>query len=328
MARQHVHNRRAGRGSGGSSWISYSDIMAALVLVFVLFLVFNLYQYTRLMEEKAEEQRQMQIMLDNQKAQLDAQEGILIVQQAELDQAKADVASLQTTLDSQSEQLAQQTIILIGAQQELDQAYATLAEKETELGNLQIQLDAQREAFRAQTAELDNLVGVRTRIIQALSQALAANHISATVDPATGDIVLESTVFFDSNSSTVKPEGQELLRSFLPVYLGVLLSDEYSGYVGEIIVEGHTDSTGTYINNLKLSQNRALGVVEYCLNIVPAYQQGKLQSILTAKGRSYSDLIYNPDGTENKDASRRVEFKFRLKDSEMIDELNQILNGG
>ena len=45
MARQHVHNRRAGRGNSGSSWISYSDIMAALVLVFVLFLVYNLYQY-------------------------------------------------------------------------------------------------------------------------------------------------------------------------------------------------------------------------------------------------------------------------------------------
>ena len=40
MARQRVHNRRAGRGSagGGASWISYSDMMAALLLVFVLIL--------------------------------------------------------------------------------------------------------------------------------------------------------------------------------------------------------------------------------------------------------------------------------------------------
>ena len=52
MARQHVHNRRAGRGNSGSSWISYSDIMAALVLVFVLFLVYNLYQYNQTLESK------------------------------------------------------------------------------------------------------------------------------------------------------------------------------------------------------------------------------------------------------------------------------------
>ena len=34
---------------------------------------------------------------------------------------------------------------------------------------------------------------------------------------------------------------------------------------------------------------------------------------------------YNPDGTINMDESRRVEFKFRLKDEEMIDELKTLL---
>ena len=54
----------------------------------------------------------------------------------------------------------------------------------------------------------------------------------------------------------------------------------------------------------------------------------KLREILTAKGRSYSDPIYNEDGTINMDASRRVEFKFRMKDSEMIDEIRNILGSG
>jgi chemotaxis protein MotB len=54
----------------------------------------------------------------------------------------------------------------------------------------------------------------------------------------------------------------------------------------------------------------------------------KLQSILTAKGRSYSDRIIRPDGTEDMDASRRVEIQFRLKDTEMIQKINQILLHG
>ena len=54
----------------------------------------------------------------------------------------------------------------------------------------------------------------------------------------------------------------------------------------------------------------------------------KLRQVLTAKGRSYSDPVYNADGSVNMDASRRVEFKFRLKDSEMIDEMRQILTTG
>lgn len=47
--------------------------------------------------------------------------------------------------------------------------------------------------------------------------------------------------------------------------------------------------------------------------------------MLTANGRSWSNPIYNTDGTINDNQSRRVEFKFRLKDDEMIEELRQIL---
>ena len=37
-------------------------------------------------------------------------------------------------------------------------------------------------------------------------------------------------------------------------------------------------------------------------------------------------VIYRADGTVDMSASRRVEFKFRLKDSEMIEEMNRILS--
>ena len=52
MARQGMHNRRAGRGAGGgASWISYSDMMAALLLLFVLILCVSLYQYFDMLEK-------------------------------------------------------------------------------------------------------------------------------------------------------------------------------------------------------------------------------------------------------------------------------------
>ena len=54
----------------------------------------------------------------------------------------------------------------------------------------------------------------------------------------------------------------------------------------------------------------------------------RLQQIMTATGRASSDLVYNDDGTENAAASRRVEFKFSLKDAEMVAEMQRILQGG
>ena len=352
MARQRAHNRRAGRGmnTSGSSWISYSDMMAALVLVFVLFLTYNLYQYNTVLEQKTLEIEAQKLQLD-EKDGADAEElhqgheacnphGVL--EQGELNAAQANLVLAQDELKTAQDELSRQTIILIGKQQELEDAKTQLASKEEQLALLQITLgekekalmdatrllEAQRNAFAQQTDRISTMVGVRGEIIQELSAALAVNQIGATVDPNTGDIVLESTVFFESNRSEIKPEGKALLDNFLPIYLDVLLKDEYRGYLGEIIVEGHTDSSGTWLKNLRLSQDRAQTVAEYCyaMPTLTASQKALLQTILTAKGRSSNDLIYNGDGTENKDASRRVEFKFSLRDSEMIDEMRSILD--
>ncbi len=327
MARQRTHNQRAGRGNSGSSWISYSDIMAALVLVFVLFLVYNLYHYNQLLLIKSKELDTQKTLVSNQQKQLEEQAGILIVQQANLDAASAELMQIRLELSDKEDELEQQTIILIGKQEELDDARATLAARETELNQLQLQLGAQQELFEEQTRRLEEMVGVRSEIVRELSSVLAASNLAAQVDPNTGDIMLDSKVFFQTNSSEIREDGKALLNRFVPVYLSVLLQDQYRDYVGEIIIEGHTDSSGTYIRNLQLSQDRALAVATYCLEMpgLTAEQQSMLRSILTAKGRSYNDLVYNEDGTENQEASRRVEFKFNLKDSEMINEMNRIL---
>ena len=109
------------------------------------------------------------------------------------------------------------------------------------------------------------------------------------------------------------------------------LGEEYRDYVGEIIIEGHTDTTGQYLNNLALSQQRALAVATYCLSdemVGLSYTDKEtFKSIMTANGRADADPVYNADGTVNLDASRRVVIKFRMKDSDMIDQMSAILEG-
>lgn len=134
---------------------------------------------------------------------------------------------------------------------------------------------------------------------------------------------------FEFGQYELKASGKEFLDEFLPRYVRILQSNEYEPYIAEIIIEGYTDSVGSYLSNLSLSQNRALAVASYCLaddgSILEKDSIARLRKIVTANGRSYSNLIYNEDGTENADASRRVEFKFRLKDEEMIQEMRNIL---
>ena len=320
--------RGPGGGDHGAHWISYSDMMASLLLVFVLAVIYSVYQYYSMLEIKTQQ-------LNEQQAELDRATITLVQREEELEAANV-------TLMGKQEELAALQIQLDQQENDLHAAQEALKTKEEEQALLQLQLATQADALAAmqtvlesQRADLlsyqrriDDMVGVRSQIIQDLTRALNEANLGASVDRATGDIMLESTVFFDSNSYAIKEEGRELLSRFLPVYLGVLMRPEYADYVGEIIIEGHTDTAGSYLTNLRLSQNRALTVAEYCLQLssLSRGQVSQLQSLLTAKGRSFSDPIYRPDGTVDMDASRRVEFKFRLKDAEMIDEMNQILN--
>jgi chemotaxis protein MotB len=318
-------------------------MMAALLLMFVLALCYSMYQYFVMMETKTIELDKRDAQLTSQQTLLDDQTAKLALQQETLKIQEDALAAAQTSLQDQQGQLTSQQLTLDEQQRLLSAAQDELKNKAEELASTQLQLadqknrldaatsllDAQKDTLDAQQVKIDDLIGLRTRIIQDLSGTLSSAKVKATVDKQSGDITLDSAVFFDTGKSTIKQSGKAFLDQFIPVYLGVLLRPEYENYLGEIVIEGHTDTQGSYLMNLELSQERALTVATYCLqmNGLTQEQRDYLQKILTAKGKSYSSPILNADGSINMEQSRRVEFQFRLKDAEMIDEMNRILSG-
>ena len=216
-------------------------------------------------------------------------------------------------------------------QAELEENRTALTAAQQSLSLQQSKIEEQAALLAAQQSEIDKLIGMRSRIIEELRDELRGAGLDAVVDKNTGAIAFTGAVLFDSGKNQLKDSGKALLNAFIPVYIRTLMSEENDDYVAEIIIEGHTDTDGTYLSNLALSQERALAVVSYCLSGemtgLSSAEKQVLQSIITANGRSYSDPVYAADGTVDKEASRRVVFKFRMKDSEMIDQMSEILEG-
>jgi len=322
-------------GDGGTHWISYSDMMASLLLIFILAIVLSIYNYYRLLETKTRELGEQQAQLDAAQITLAQQEKDLETTRVQLMGKEKELSQIQIQLDTKEQDLNAATLKLSEREEENERLLAQIVLKEADLADQQNKIDALQLVLSAQEKELSSyqvqiadLLGVRTRIVEDLRNSLARANISATVDPNTGDIVLDSKLMYETNSAVIREEGLAQLERLIPVYLGVLLSDEYRDYVAEIMIEGHTDSTGRYERNLELSQERALNVVKYCVSMpsLTPRQKELLKQIVTAQGRADSDLIYNADGTENQDRSRRVEVKFRLKDTEMIERMGDILS--
>lgn len=343
-------NTRPGTESNNSFWLSFSDLMSALLLVFVLIMFYSVYQYFDMLEIKtAELLRQSEILaqketdLESKDAELTAKNNELTAKDTELTEAQNKLTESETLLLAEQaklllrdQQLASLSDALDAQQAELDAATAQLAEQEQELAGAQALLAeqqqlvvSQQQRLDDQQSQLDDLVGVRKRIIASLADALTRANIAAAVDENTGAITLEASILFTSGEFDLTPQGKKVIDKFLPVYLNVLLSDEYRDNVSEIIIEGHTDSVGSYLSNLQLSQNRALAVASYILSneytSVGYSTKQYLSTIITANGRSESQLIYGANGREDPSASRRVEFKFRLQDEEMIRQMAELL---
>lgn len=327
---RHMSRARRG-GDGGTHWISYSDMMCSLLLMFILAITLCIYHYYTLLDQVGEQQAQ----LEAAQITLSQKEKDLETTRVELMGKEEDLAAIQIQLDTKEQDLNAAQVKLNEREAENERLLAQIVLKEADLADQQNRIDAlqlvlanQEKELSDYQAQIADILGVRTRIVQELSAQLASARISATVDEKTGDIVLDSSLMFETGSSTLKAEGLAQLNRLIPVYLGVLLQDEYRDYVAEIIIEGHTDSTGSYEHNLELSQNRALNVAKYCLNMgnLTQTQKTRLKSIITAQGRSFSDPVYDENGVEDQERSRRVEIKFRLKDAEMIQRMNSILS--
>ena len=294
----------------GSYWISYSDMMAGMLFTFALILFMAVYQLVDLQQKKT-------IELETKEAQLSTQQSLLIDQESQL--------------KDKEELLATTTLMLQEQQRELDENRTALTAAQQSLSLQQSKIEEQAALLAAQQTEIDKLIGLRSRIIEELRDELRRENLDAVVDRNTGAIAFTGAVLFDTNRNELKDSGKALLNAFIPVYIRTLMSEENEGYVGEIIIEGHTDTSGSYLHNLALSQERALAVAEYCLGPemteLTGAEKQMLQRILTANGRSYADPVYRADGTVDMEASRRVVFKFRMKDSEMIDQMSAILEG-
>lgn len=190
-------------------------------------------------------------------------------------------------------------------------------------------MEQQKKIMEEQQRKIDKIIGIKAELIANLKEEFQSNNLNVSIDEDTGAIIFDANVLFEYNKSTLTDEGRSMLNDMLPVYCKTLLQARYLPYLSQIIIDGFTDSKGSFGFNLDLSQRRVLAVAQHLLSIENTFLSEEeipvLESKLSANGRSKNNLICDENGKEDAAASRRVEVKFRLTDEEMIKELQSIL---
>jgi outer membrane protein OmpA-like peptidoglycan-associated protein len=141
-------------------------------------------------------------------------------------------------------------------------------------------------------------------------------------------VVPESLLGFQKDKSEIPAPGQRFLAKFLPVLAQTTCSDRFRSEIGSIVVEGHASSEGEEKHNLQLSQERSMAVVQQSLDILDKQQSPREKSqslrscfldLLSATGRGSADPLPDASGQEDKGRTRRVQFKIRVKPSDLND---------
>ena len=311
-----MRRKKKSENNGFNVWRSYSDMMAGVLLLFVLIMCVTLFQAQKSYNESLQE-RDEKIALQEEYTQE------LLDKQNALDEKDETLQNQDAQLKTQDEKLAEQ-------EQQLAALAAKLKEQESTLNAQQSALDEKTAQLKDQQAQIDQIIGVKADVIEALKNEFSKNNINVDIDAQTGALTLEASVMFDYDQAELTDAGKQALEQILPIYCKVLLQDDYMKYLAEIIIDGYTDTDGDYSYNLQLSQQRSLAVAQYLLdiqgNFLDATQSQNLEKYLTVNGHSMANPVLDANGNVDKDASRRVEVKFRLKEEEMIDELNQLLS--
>lgn len=134
------------------------------------------------------------------------------------------------------------------------------------------------------------------------------------VDETTYRIDLGEVVRFDSGDASIKPDAAKFLRSYIPILLNAQETEAGRKWMRRVVVEGFTDSDGTYLYNLRLSLERSRSVV--CTLFaspsegerpLSSHQLRQIQDLFLVGGYSFNSSVI-----DDKAAARVVELKIEF----------------
>jgi len=163
--------------------------------------------------------------------------------------------------------------------------------------------------------------GTRSMILGKLQQQLkdyAVQGVIVKSDPndplALLILVPEGLLEFGVDRFEIPPHGKDFLLGFIPRLTNIIYDKEFRDDISSVVVEGHTDASGSDTHNLKLSQFRSMEVVSESINILERQTAGREHEkidyflrVLSASGRGKQDLMSSAK------MSRRVVFKIRVR---------------
>lgn len=246
-------------------WISYSDLMSALMVLFLVVMSVSLLTITQDLLKRQKE-------LEAQKDELESQKLTLEMQKQELERTNRELAIAKTLIDA---------------------------------------LKARRKARAEAIGE----------VLDRLETAARSDAFRGRISIARDRLIVDfgEAARFGSGDHHLSREGSLLLRGYVQELLAAVDTGPGRQWFRRVIVEGFTDTVGSYLYNLDLSMKRAQSVVCALMSgnsseaPLSAEQQRRVRELFVVGGFSFNSA------RASKEESRRVELRLDFHAAEDTD---------
>lgn len=237
-----------------------------------------------------------------------------------LERTKTELAATSMRLRSSQQQIAasERRLKVLASEIEAGQTQLKLSQAQVEQQQAVIS-DSARQLSEVR-AKLQGIAVLRVEVLRKVKESIDAQMASA-VKGATGariaengNIVIDESLVFESDSFVIRHDGKRFLDSVAKAFAKVLEDPEVRQNIDAILVQGHTDERGTVAYNRELSAKRANAVLDYMFTADPTLEHSYGGYFASS---AYSE--FRPINTEKNEAAyqqnRRIEISVVLKDA-------------
>ncbi|MBI9011125.1 MAG: OmpA family protein [Clostridiales bacterium] len=294
-------------------WPAFTDMISTVVLIlFFLVLVFYMEKIITMKTLSAlkDQLAETEIVLNQKSESLTETEENLSISRLEIESNILELKVLQSELEAGKDDLKL-------AQEAIDDQKSIIEQSNDELASLRSKLEG------IALLRVDVLEKVKDSIEEELGETNASGEALVSIGD-NGNIIINESLVFDTDSSSVKESGKQLLDNLAIAFENVLSDPSIRENIDAISIQGHTDERASQEYNRELSARRAYSVVNYLMKSNPdladdfgSYFAASAYSEFRPLDLGTSDAAYAKN--------RRIEISVILKDSHVQNVINTYL---
>ena len=294
-------------------WPAFTDMISTVVLIlFFLVLVFYMEKIVTMKTLTALEEQlaNTELVLNEKMESLSETEENLSMSKLEIESNTLALKALQVELEAGKEDLKL-------AQESIDDQKNIIEQSNEELASLRAKLEG------IALLRVDVLDKVKQSIEDELGETNASGEALVTIGD-NGNIIINESLVFDTDSSDIKNSGKVLLDNLAVAFENVLSDPSIRENIDAISIQGHTDERSTEEYNRELSARRAYTVVNYLMASNPDLADDYGEYFAAS---AYSEFRPIDNGTSEAAyaKNRRIEIAVILKDAHIQNVINTYL---